>query len=109
MSSSVIASRRIGLSALAALCAAAGGLAYTGASASASSLPDGRVFEMVTPVEDSAADVYVPQVVSESATPIGVAGIYTRLPFPGVGGRECGGVCGGCECGWNGGDGSSLG
>ena len=79
-SSSVIASRRIVLGALAVLCAAAGGLAYTGASASASSLPDGRVFEMVTPVEDQGADVYAPFVVSQFYVLIGVSGLFTQLP-----------------------------
>ena len=49
-------------------------------SAFATGLPDGRVFEMVTPVENHDADVYVPEAISEELYP-GEGDTTTRLPF----------------------------
>ncbi|MGH9447519.1 MAG: hypothetical protein ACRD3O_17585, partial [Terriglobia bacterium] len=48
--------------------------------ANAAGLPDERVFEMVTPVEDHDANVYVPQAISEELYP-GEGDTTTRLPF----------------------------
>lgn len=55
-----------------ALCFAVGGVLWVApAPAGATSLPDGRVYEMVTPPENHDADVYVPRVegAEESTTP----------------------------------------
>ena len=49
-------------------------------SADAAGLPDGRVFEMVTPVENHSANVYAPQAITEEMHP-GEGDITTRLPF----------------------------
>ncbi len=46
-----------------------------------SGLPDGRVYEMVTPPENDDADVYVPFIIPESILSRGQAGISTRLLF----------------------------
>ncbi len=49
--------------------------------ASTPGLPDGRVYEMVTPPENDDADVYVPQLLSSGFINQGQAGISTRLLF----------------------------
>ena len=44
-------------------------------------LPDGRVYELVTPAENHDADVYVPLAIQESLLNPGETDIHTRLPF----------------------------
>ncbi len=44
-------------------------------------LPDGRVYEMVTPPENHDADVYVPFAMSQNIFEVGQGGTDTRLPF----------------------------
>ncbi len=44
-------------------------------------LPDGRVYEMVTPAANHEADVYVPFAMSEGIFNVGLGGTYTRFPF----------------------------
>jgi hypothetical protein len=44
-------------------------------------LPDGRVFEMVTPAENDDADVYVPNAIPKGEIFPGEGGINTLLPF----------------------------
>jgi hypothetical protein len=61
-----------------ALCLLLLGVAAT-QSASAESLPDGRVFEMVTPVNNDNADVHVPTALDGSN--LGLEGTRTMLPF----------------------------
>ncbi len=80
MFSHTATSRRMVLVALAVLCTAVGGLVSTSVSAFASALPDGRVYEMVTPAANRGADVYVPYEVTESHLSMG-AGIHTKLLF----------------------------
>jgi hypothetical protein len=46
-----------------------------------SGLPDGRVYEMVTPPENDDADVYVPYTIVETILSRGQAGISTKLLF----------------------------
>ncbi len=47
----------------------------------AEELPDGRVFEMVTPPENHDADVYVPFAMSLGIFNVGLGGTDTELPF----------------------------
>src|ERR1700691_5953411 len=44
-------------------------------------LPDGRVYEMVSPATNDEADVYVPNSVTEGVLNYGAGGIHTDLPF----------------------------
>jgi hypothetical protein len=70
--------RRLRLGVLTALCALAGGLVGAVPPATAESLPDGRVYEMVTPAQDESAEAYV-----QTSNIVGnsVHGIPTDLPF----------------------------
>ncbi len=79
MSSRTIASRRFVLAIMAVGCTMGGGLSLTSAPALAA-VPDGRVYEMVTPTENHDSDVYVPRglptIFVENA-----GEFETRLPF----------------------------
>ncbi len=72
---------------LTALCMTAAALScmgvavFTPGAALAEELPDGRVFEMVTPPENHDADVYVPFAMSLGVFNVGLGGTDTRLPF----------------------------
>ena len=69
------------LGVLACLCVAVGVLACWNTSAFAAGLPDGRVYEMVTPPENQDADVYTPFAITEGLMTAGQADIHTQLPF----------------------------
>jgi hypothetical protein len=71
----------VALSVLACLCVAVGVLVCWGASAFAVGLPDGRVFEMVTPPENHDANVYTPLAIQEALLNPGEADTWSRLPF----------------------------
>ena len=60
-------SGRLSVWAVGLLCAVVGGLAYAGV-ASANTLPDGRVYEQVTPEEKYGSEVYQPPILYPSAT-----------------------------------------
>ncbi len=81
MSGSAFVSRRIVFTALAILCTTAVYSVFGGTSARAEALPDGRVYEMVTPPENEDASVYVPLAVSEGVLNAGQGGTHTKLPF----------------------------
>ncbi len=64
------------------LCLLAGCVAcWPGVASAAEGLPDGRVFEMVTPSPNHEANVYIPYSVAEGIFNAGEGGTHTKLPF----------------------------
>ncbi len=66
--------------ALGVLCATVGLLSYGATTALGETLPDGRVYEMVSSPENHEADVYVPSAM-EGRLNAGTGGTETELPF----------------------------
>ena len=78
----MMSTRRLWLGITVALCALAGGLMCSLTPALAEPLPDGRVYELVTPIGNANADVYVQN--SRAVSPDGGEtehGIPTEMPF----------------------------
>ena len=63
------------------LAAVAASLLIGAPTANATTLPDGRVYEMVTPPENHESDTYVPYAMSVGIFNEGTGGTNTRLPF----------------------------
>lgn len=78
-----MSTRRLWLGITVSLCALTGGLMCSVVAAPAEPLPDGRVYEMVTPLGNQNADVYVQnsQVVHPVEAHVTEHGIPTELPF----------------------------
>jgi hypothetical protein len=58
-----------------------GDVAFRTLSTGVQGLPDGREYELVSPVADNEADVFVPEVFTPGSQLLGAEGIQTRLPF----------------------------
>src|ERR1700684_3873038 len=75
-------SLRSARSVVVAMCATVAGLAFMTVTADAASLPDGRVYEVVSPAAtEGNANVYVPLAGFIYTTPFGDHGVYSSHPF----------------------------
>jgi hypothetical protein len=100
------AARRYTLTSLVSLCALSVGLGLVAMPAGAVSLPDGRVYEMVTPLENQDANVYVPNGLGQGEYSDGV---LTRLPFEAAAGGDAVAYAGDPTSGGNGREGGGAG
>ncbi len=94
---------------LLALILVASTLAWCCGVSTAATLPDGRVYEMVTPTDNLEADVYVPLVLPEGVVNAGLGGTHTKLPFQVAPDGEAVAYVGDASTGGIGDDGAGLG
>ena len=93
---------RLSKPALGVLCATVGLLSCWATTALGETLPDGRVYEMVSSPENHGADMDVPLAMKVGVLQCWDGRVRYDITFSGCHGWRSGGVCGKSERGWHG-------